>query len=92
MLAKHKWGTPIDETNLLAVAAIDSNEYSEASEVFEALRGANYITYRGKRGIQLDNASFDKLADVLFHECGWDPLEIKLRLKHYEGWSDHEWT
>ncbi|SEP28039.1 hypothetical protein SAMN05216388_106216, partial [Halorientalis persicus] len=32
------------------------------------------------------------LADVLYHECDWEPFEIKSRLKHYEGWENHNWA
>lgn len=92
MIAKHRWGTPIDEENLLAIAAIEPNEYPTASEAFKKLRTEPYITNRGKRGLELDNSKFGVLADVLYHECGWESFEIKSRLKHYEGWDDHGWT
>lgn len=92
MIAKHRWGTPIDEENLLAIAAIDTNDYPTASEVFDELRSESYITNRGTRGIELDNSEFGQLADVLFHECGWEPFQIKSRLKHYEGWENHDWA
>lgn len=92
MIAKHKWGTPIAEDPLLAIAAIDQNDYPAAREVFVELRSEPYITSKGDRGIELDNSAFGPLADLLFHECGWEPFEIKLRLKHYEGWEDHEWA
>lgn len=92
MIAKHRWGTPIDEENLLAIAATESNAYPVASEVFDELRSATYITNRGNRGIELDNSSFGDLADVLYHECGWEAFEIRSRLKHYEGWDQHDWA
>lgn len=92
MIAKHRWGTPIDEDNLLAIAAVDQNDYPTAREVFDELRGESYITNRGKRGIELDNGEFGALADVLYHECGWEPFQVRSRLKHYEGWDQHEWA
>lgn len=92
LVAKHRWGAPIDREHLLAIAAIDPNEYPEARGVFEELRGEPYITNRGNRGIELDNSAFGPLADVLYHECEWEPFEIKSRLKHYEGWDRHDWT
>ncbi len=92
MIAKHRWGTPIDQHHLLAIAAVEKNEYHTAREVFHELRGESYITNRGKRGIQLDNSEFGALADVLYDECGWEPFHIRSRLKHYEGWDQHEWT
>ena len=92
MIAKHRWVTPIDEESLLAIAAIDNNDYPVASDVFEELREEPYISSRGKRGIELDNGEFGALADVLYHECGWEPFHIKSRLKHYEGWDRHDWT
>lgn len=92
MIAKHRWGTPIDEDNLLVIAAVDQNDYPTAREVFDELRGEAYIVNRGKRGIELDNSEFGMLADVLYYECGWEPFQIKSRLKHYEGWDQHEWV
>ena len=91
MIAKHRWGTPITEESLLAIAAIDANDYPLGSEVFADLPGESYITNRGKRGIELDNSEFGQLADVLYYECKWNPYEIKSRLKHYEGWGNHDW-
>lgn len=91
MIAKHRWGTPIDEDGLLAIAAVDQNDYPTAREVFDELREEPYITNRGKRGIELDNGEFGTLADVLYDECGWEPFQIKSRLKHYEGWEQHGW-
>lgn len=92
MIAKHRWGTPIDEDALLAISAIDNDDYPTARGVFEELRRETYVTNRGNRGIELDNGRFDELADVLFNECGWEPFEIRSRLKHYEGWDQHEWA
>lgn len=91
LIATHRWGSPLGREALLAMAAIDSAEYPTARETFEALRAAGYIDDRGPRGIQLDPSAFGRLAEVLYHECGWEPYEIQSRLKHYEGWDRHEW-
>jgi len=92
MIAEHRWGSPIVEENLLSISAIETNDYSTASEIFDELRSAPYIINRGKRGIELNSGEFGALADLLYHECGWEPFEIKSRLKHYEGWDNHEWA
>jgi len=92
MVAKHRWGSPIDKDNLLAIAAIDTSDYAAAREVFEELRAESYITNKGTRGIELNNSKFGDLADFLYHECGWEPWQIKSRLKHYEGWDSHDWA
>lgn len=92
MVAKHGWGTPIDEDSLLGVAAIESHEYPEAREAFRELRYEPYVRNRGKRGIELDSGAFGTLADVLYHDCGWEPFQIRSRLKHYEGWERHDWV
>ena len=91
LVAKHRWGTPIGREALLAVAAVDKNEYPAAREVFDELRREPYITSAGARGIELDNGALGKLADVLYYECGWEPFQIESRLKHYEGWHRHDW-
>jgi hypothetical protein len=92
MIAKHRWGSPIGREYLLSVSPIEQNEYPNARDVFKELRSATYITNRGNRGIELDTSEFGALADVLYHECLWEPFEIKSRLKHYEGWNSHEWA
>ena len=92
MVAEHRWGSPIVEENLLAIAAIETSEYPTATDCFDELRSEPYITNRGNRGIQLDNSAFGTLADVLYHECEWEPFQIKSRLKHYEGWDAHDWV
>ena len=92
MIAKHRWGTPIDETHLLSIAAVDPNEYPTARAVFDELRTKPYITNHGNRGIELNNGKFGTLADVLYYECEWEPFHIKSRLKHYEGWEQHRWA
>ncbi|TKX48516.1 hypothetical protein EXE41_01150 [Halorubrum sp. SD690R] len=90
MIAKHKWGTPITEETLLNLSAID-DDYPTARDVDADLRREPYITYRGNRGIEPNKSRFDKLADVLYHECGWEAWEIDSRLKHYEGIEEHDW-
>jgi len=91
MIAKHKWGTPITEDDLLNLSAIDG-DYPTAHDVYADLRSESYIIHRGRRGIKLDKSNFDKLANVLYYECGWEAWEIDSRLKHYEGIDDHDWA
>jgi hypothetical protein len=92
MVAKHRWGSPIDEERLLAVSAIEKYRYLEAREVFSELRSEPFVRNAGKRGIELDNSAFGLLADFLYRECGWEPHQIRSRLKHYRGWDQHEWA
>jgi len=91
MIAKHRWGTPITKDVLLNLSAI-GDDYPTARTVYDALRTEPYITYRGNRGIEFDTGEFDKLANVLYHECGWESWEIDSRLKHYEGIDSHDWA
>ncbi|AEN07456.1 hypothetical protein Halar_0191 (plasmid) [halophilic archaeon DL31] len=69
-----------------------NGDYPTAREVYADLRSEPYITYRGNRGIELNKSNFDKLADVLYYDCGWEAWEIDSRLKHYEGIGDHDWA
>jgi len=92
MIAEHRWGSPIAEENLLSISAIEPSDYPTASELFDELRNEEYITSTGSRGIMLNNGEFGALADVLYDECEWEPFEIWSRLKHYEGWNQHEWA
>lgn len=92
IIAKHHWGSPIPREQLLSIAAVESHEYPAARRAYDALREEPFVVTRGDRGIELDTGSFGDLADVLSHECEWDPYKIRLRLKHYEGWDRHEWA
>lgn len=92
MIAKHRWGTPSGEDALIRLSAVPKHDYPEARTAFESLLRRRFITNQGSGGIALDNSGFGELAEFLYHECGWDPDEIKLRLKHYEGWEEHHWT
>lgn len=92
MIAKHRWGSPIGQDALLAVATLESSEYPPARRAYDAPRSEPYVTNRGKRGIELNSSEFGALADVLYHECGCEPIHIRSRLKHYEGWSNHDWA
>jgi hypothetical protein len=71
MIAKHTLGTPITEEALLNLSAI-GGDYPTAREVYADLRRESYITYRGDRGIELDQSNFNRLAEVLYHECDWE--------------------
>ena len=91
LLAKHRWGTPIDREHLLAVSAIEPNDYPTARQVFDDLRYESFIVARGD-SISLNPSRFGALAAVLHDECGWEPYQIRSRLKHYEGWDNHDWA
>ncbi|WP_408611708.1 hypothetical protein [Halobacterium noricense] len=79
------------EDTLLNLSSIDG-DYPTAREIYTELRSEPCLSYRGNRGIELDKSNFDQLADILYHECGWEAWEIDSRLKHYEGIDDHNWA
>lgn len=61
-------------------------------DAYEDLRELPFILYYGTRGVMLDNSEFGSLAEYLHTECNWPSWEITTKLKHYEGWDDHDWT
>ena len=92
LVAKHGWGTPIETETLLSLSAVERHEYVEARETLAELQETPVLLGHGFRGVQLNNSAFGALANVLYYECNWKPFEIKLRLKHYEGWETHDWA
>lgn len=92
LIAKHRWGSPMDPEQLISYSPVESHDYFEAREKIEELRNTSYVTSHGVRGVELDNGAFGALANVLYYECNWEAYEIKLRLKHYEGWETHDWA
>ena len=92
LVANHRWGSPLEVDSLLSMSKISDHEYPKARETLERLKSSSYTRQCGKRGVKLVTAGFGTLADVLYYECNWEPFEIKLRLKHYEGWETHDWA
>lgn len=93
LISQHRYGSPVGKDTAVNRAGIRTDQKGEAKEAFDELRDAPFISDQDTRGIELDSSEFGKLADYLFVECSskWDEDNIRLRLKHYEGWSNHEW-
>jgi hypothetical protein len=91
LIKKHGYGSPTGKEKAVNLSGVRSDQLGEAKEAFEELRAAPFVNDCGKRGIELDNSKFGMLAEYLYWECGWDEDNIRLRLKHYEGWSQHDW-
>lgn len=88
LVAQHRYGQPIRRDPLLRTASYPSHHGGEAKRVFENLRREPFIIDHGNRGIMLNSSEFGKLAQYLYDHCGWTEFELKIRLKHYEGWED----
>lgn len=95
LISKHAWGGPRSREEIVIKTAVNP-ERADASDIREAVgelrTDAPFIRDHGNRGISLDNSEFGYLADYLFYRCDWDPLDIRTRLKHYEGWGQHDWA
>jgi hypothetical protein len=35
----------------------------------------------------LNHSEFGQLAEYLANTCGWSAFELRVRLKHFEGWD-----
>jgi hypothetical protein len=87
LVAKHRYGQPITRDALLRIASYESHRGGAAKEVFEALRDQPFLADRGQRGIMLNHSEFGQLAEYLANTCGWSAFELRVRLKHFEGWD-----
>jgi len=90
LISHHSYGSPMDIDNIANKAAVEHDHI--ARDACEYLQRKHFINYYPNRGLELDNSNFGALADYLFYECDWDPFSIKTRLKHYEGWKEHNWA
>jgi hypothetical protein len=88
LVTKHGWGSPIEKDSLISYAPIPSHWEGDAKDAFEDLRRKLFILNYQNRGIQIDPSKQGKLATYLESVCGWDPITIDRRLKHYEGYRD----
>lgn len=91
LVTSHAYGSPLSEDIVLKRAGIPSDELGDAKDAVEAVRSRPFIESHGNRGLKLDNAEFGALAQWLYDTCDWEPYELKLRLKHFEGWDEVEW-
>ncbi len=93
LISNHRYGSPSDKETAVNLCGVRSDQQGEAKKAFEELRtDAPFTNDCGDRGIELDNSNFDYLADYLYVHCSWEEKTIRSRLKHYEGWKNHEWT
>ena len=88
LVATHRYGQPIAQDELLRIASYKSHRGGDAKQAFATLRGLPFITDQGQRGIMLNHSAFGQLAQFLANTCGWSEFELRIRLKHFEGWDD----
>lgn len=92
LLKEHAYGTPVSKEKAVKLSAVARHDEGKAKDAFEELREEPFITDRGSRGIELNNSEFERLVEFLYQSCDWSEFDLKVRVKHYEGWSNHEWA
>lgn len=89
LISEHKYGTPLPEDDIVSKAAVEHD--GDAKTAFDDLQQKPFVRYNPARGMILDNSYFGQLADFLYYRCDWSKIQIESRLKHYEGWKNHDW-
>lgn len=92
LVTNHAYGKPLPRDVILNKASYPAHKGATAKTAFETVRRKPFIIDHGKRGIQLDNSAFGQLIQFLHDECGWERLELELRIKHFEGWDTIRWN
>lgn len=92
LVSKHRYGAPITKDDLVRQAAFEAHEEGAVRTAYDTLSALPFVLDYGQRGVMIDSSNFGGLADYLYYECEWPTWEITTKLKHYEGWDDHEWT
>ena len=95
LVSDHRYGAPLPKDEVIRRTPLNSNDIGPAKRAFDDLRKFAFIIDYGNRGVMLDSSNFDALADFLHDRCSrdsWPIWEIKTKLKHYEGWDDHDWA
>ena len=96
LISEHKYGTPVDKQTIVNRSAIRSDQEGEAKDAYDELQNNSPFIEEDDNGngIKIDNSEFGLLADYLYVRCDdkWDAESIHRRLKHYEGWNEHEWS
>ena len=88
LVTTHSYGSPLFKDEILRRAAVPSHDLDEAKMAIESVRDYPFIVDSGNRGLKLVNSEFGALAMFLAEECDWSEFELKIRLKHFEGWDN----
>lgn len=92
LVSKHRYGAPLPVDELVRMTAHEPHEAGAVRAAVSDLRRRSFIVDRGARGVMVDSSKFGPLADFLYYECDWPTWEIQAKLKHYEGWAEHDWA
>ncbi len=90
LISNHAYGTPMDKDSVVNRAAV--SDKGKAKDAFEVVQIEPFVRHNPNRGMLLNSSRFGELADFLYYNCEWEPFVIKSRLKHYEGWKNHDWA
>lgn len=92
LVSDHRYGAPLPEDPLVAKASFEPHEEGAVRTAYESLTGLPFIEHHPGRGVMLDSSRFGELAEYLHDNCGWPAWELRTKLKHYEGWDEHDWN
>lgn len=87
LVAQHAYGGPTAREDLLRISSYEAHRGGEAKAAYDTLRDAPFVVVHHGRGIRLDHSRFGEVAQFLHDECGWSEFELRVRLKHFEGWE-----
>lgn len=90
-LLSHRGKKPMSIDMLLHTAAIPQEDLGQARREVGALTDLSFIAEH-PRGVAVDTSQLGNVADYLYYNCEYTKQQIKIRLKHYEGWENHEWA
>jgi hypothetical protein len=92
LVTNHAYGKPLPEDVVLNRASYPPHEGGAAKEAYETAQSLSFVLDYGDRGIMLDNSAFSTLVQFLYDECNWERFELELRIKHFEGWDEIDWS
>lgn len=90
-LLAHRGKKPMPVDVLLFRAGIPVEDIGQARHEIDELCNLPFV-FETARGLAIDTGKQGQIADYLYYECGYDKWKIQMRLKHYEGWGEHEWA
>jgi hypothetical protein len=91
LVSKHRYGAPIVKDELVHQAAFKSHEEGTVRDAYKNLQQLPFILNLGTRGVMIDSSEFESLVNYLYEECNWPTWEVTTKIKHYEGWANHDW-
>ncbi|MEZ3117281.1 hypothetical protein RYH80_15300 [Halobaculum sp. MBLA0147] len=92
LIAKHDYGSPVSKETVANQCGVRSDQVGAAKEALDDLAETEPYVIESDDHVKLDNSHFGRMIEYMYQQCEYEEFYLRSRFKHYEGWSQHDWT